>query len=469
MESLYKDIFGHEPSAVSRLDGAGSSRIYSRLSGDPTVIATIGADKRENEAFIYLSRKFSECGLPVPEVFGKSDDGLMYLQSDLGDVSLFDLIISDGAGSVKVRKFLSDAIRLLPEFQFRCRDLDIKQFYPRAKMDLRSAMWDLNYFKYCFLKAVMPDFDEDRLEDDFQTMASIVVRNPEEALMLRDFQSRNVMIHAESPYVIDFQGARYGSCLYDVASFLWQARAGFSSELRQSLISEYVDAVRCVTGMDIENLAVRLDYMVLFRTLQVLGAYGYRGYFEKKAHFVTSIVPAVNNLKELLGRFDFGAMPYLSELLKRMVSLRRFASKKSGKALTVRVISFSYKKGVPDDFSGNGGGFVFDCRAIHNPGRYDEYKSLTGTDVSVREFLERDGEMAHFLDSCYKLVDYSVEQYVRRGFTDLMVCFGCTGGRHRSVYGAESMARHLIGKYGVTVTVSLEHREQGITRICPER
>jgi hypothetical protein len=268
------------------------------------------------------------------------------------------------------------------------------------------------------------------------------------------------MVVEGKPYFIDFQGARYGAVHYDVASFLWQARAQYPVGLRQRLVDEYIKALKSYyPNIDIEHFKDTLNLYVLFRTLQVLGAYGYRGYFEHKAHFVQSIPMAIDNLRTLLRENDFADLPYLGTLLREMTSLPLFAPHTEEKELTVRITSFSYKKGIPDDLSGNGGGFVFDCRAIHNPGRYDEYKRLTGMDEPVITFLDKEEAMQEFLAHVYSIVDYSVEKYRARGFKNLMVSFGCTGGQHRSVYSAEHLAAHLSEKYGVRIL--LEHREQG--------
>lgn len=276
--------------------------------------------------------------------------------------------------------------------------------------------------------------------------------------MYRDFQSRNIMIHGGKPWLIDFQGGRRGPVEYDLVSFLWQARARFTPEMRRQLVEEYLRSARRYRSFDEKAFDRRLQYFVLFRTLQVLGAYGYRGYFEHKAHFVQSIPMAIDNLRALLAENDFADMPYLVDLLRRMIALPLFELSEEADELTVRITSFSYKKGIPEDASGNGGGFVFDCRAIHNPGRYDEYKQLTGMDEPVINFLDKEEAMQDFLEHVYGIVDYSVEKYRSRGFKNLMVNFGCTGGQHRSVYSAEHLAAHLREKFGVKVV--LTHREQ---------
>lgn len=464
LKQLYEQTFQVRPECVEPIAGAGSSRHYFRLRGVADVIGTVGTSKRENDAFRYLAGYFRGLSLPVPVVYAVSSDGMCYLQSDVGRDSLYSLLSAGDKGPESVEPLLFRVMELLPRFQYVASgSFDASYCFPRAAMDERAVMWDLNYFKYSFLKTTGVDFDEDRLEDDLLRIASVVSENPDGTLMLRDFQSRNVMIRDGRPSVIDFQGARLGDGLYDVASFVWQARAGFPDDLRRRLVDVYRRAVVGLTGCEPCNFERRLDVMVLFRTLQVLGAYGFRGYFEHKAQFMVTIPRAVATLRDVIDRLPTGLAPYLMSVLREVVALPRFAGNASSEGLTVTVMSFSYRKGIPDDFSGNGGGFVFDCRSMHNPGRYDRYKSLTGRDAPVIEFLEQQGEIEGFLDNCYRLVDPSVECYVRRGFSDLMVCFGCTGGRHRSVYGAERMARHLSQKYGVRVR--LIHREQGITEV----
>lgn len=285
--------------------------------------------------------------------------------------------------------------------------------------------------------------------------------------MYRDFQSRNVMIHNGEPWFIDFQGGRKGPCQYDVASFLWQAKANFSSELRKELIDEYIRSARRYRDIDKAHFMDTLRQFVLFRTMQVLGAYGFRGYFEKKPHFMQSVPFAIANLRALLAEKPFYEYPYLQELLQRLVDLKQFTSDLEKRQLTVRVISFAYKKGIPYDPTGNGGGFVFDCRAVNNPGKYDRYKPFTGLDRQVIDFLEADGEVFDFLEHCYALVDAATRRYIDRGFTNLYVAFGCTGGQHRSVYCAQHMAEHLNKLFNVKV--ELIHREQDIEQLFPRR
>ncbi len=350
---------------------------------------------------------------------------------------------------------------MLPDIQFLgAVGLDFSHCYPAKEFDKRSIMWDLNYFKYCFLKATGLEFQEDRLEDDFQAMSEVLMRGQSSTFMYRDFQSRNVMLTTEgNPLFIDFQGGRKGPFYYDVASFLWQAKANLPGSLRQELIGEYIDALRKYKPVDEEYFHEQLRHFVLFRTMQVLGAYGFRGYFEKKPHFMQSVPFAIANLRELLDN-PYPEYPYLNELLRQLVDMKQFTNEMANRQLTVKVMSFAYKKGIPNDATGNGGGYVFDCRAVNNPGKYDRYKPFTGLDKPVIEFLEEDGEILSFLDHCYALVDSSVERYIERGFSNLMVCFGCTGGQHRSVYSAQRMAEHINSKYNVKV--ELVHREQNI-------
>lgn len=434
---------------------AGSNRQYFRIIvGMETYIGVVGTSREENHAFVSLARHFAERGLNVPKVLAVSDDETVYIQEDLGTQSLYDAI-SDGRGhsgdySEEEIKLLEGTIAALPRFQTEGgKGLDYSVCYPQPEFDKRNIMFDLNYFKYCFLKQSGVDFHELRLEDDFEAFAEDLLRDSGPwGFMIRDFQARNVMLRDGTPYYIDFQGGRHGPMLYDVASFLWQASARFSPQLRERLFNVYAE--NC-PDRKLQWKDLRL--LVLFRTLQVLGAYGYRGLYERKKHFIDSIPPAIENLKSLLDVAE--KYPHLHETLTKLVKVHT-------PHLTVRVFSFSYKKGIPEDKSGNGGGYVFDCRATNNPGRYEQYKKLTGLDQPVIDFLEADGEILAFLDSVYKLADAHVARYIERGFTNLMFSFGCTGGQHRSVYSAQHLAEHIHEKYGVEVI--LVHREQNIEK-----
>ena len=471
LRQLYLSYIGHEPESIEAFPSSGSNRRYFRLTGQPTLIGVRGESVEENRAFIYLAGHFRRQGLPVPQVFAHSKDGLYYLQEDLGDTLLFDKLGTksrEGEDSARLFPLLRKVIRLLPVLQYKgAEGLDFGQCYPQPAFNRRSVLWDLNYFKYCFLKATGLDFQEDRLEDDFQAMADVLLAEDTPTFMYRDFQSRNVMLRADDePWFIDFQGGRRGPVYYDVASFLWQAKANFSDALRQTLVDEYMDSLRQFRPVDKACFKSRLRHFVLFRTLQVLGCYGFRGYFERKPHFLQSVPYALANLRNLLQE-PYKEYPYLSGLLLRMTELERFSPTPQTDHLVVRITSFAYPKGIPEDPSGNGGGFVFDCRAIHNPGRYEAYKPLTGLDEPVIRFLEEDGEISVFLEHVYALVDASVRKYLRRGFTSLCVSFGCTGGRHRSVYAAQHLARHLYDTFGVEV--DLHHREQGIRQNFPPK
>ena len=437
----------------------------------------------------------------MPQVLAVSDDGLRYLQTDLGSVSLFDAVRggreAGGRYNLEEQELLKRTIRQLPNIQIRgARGLDWQNCYPQPEFDEDSVLFDLNYFKYCFLKPSGLDFHELKLEANFRLMAKDLTSEQVDSFLYRDFQARNVMLDAEgNPYFIDFQGGRKGPYYYDLASFLWQASARYSNKLRRELVLEYYEALKLYTEVpSVRHFVTRLSLFVLFRTLQVLGTYGFRGYFERKKHFIESIPPAMDNLRELLKMGeDVFPYPYMMDMLRRLTELPQYAhieqpaasradgyktadsnvyvahpqdgpatfSKYDGKGpLRVRVFSFSYRKGIPEDTSGNGGGYVFDCRSTHNPGRYEPYKKLTGLDEPVIRFLEDDGEILTFLESVYKLADAHVRRYIDRGFTDLMFSFGCTGGQHRSVYSAQHLAEHIHSKFGIEVHVC--HREQGI-------
>lgn len=463
LKKLYTAYTGHEPESIEEMPASGSNRRYFRLKGTPNLIGVCGENIEENRAFLYMAEHFRRQGLPVPQVFIKSNDDIYYLQEDLGDTLLFNAIEKGrktGIFNEDEKQLLRKTLRLLPAVQFTgAEGMDFSYCYPQAEFNRRSILWDLNYFKYCFLKATGLDFQEDRLEDDFQKMADVLLCSSSATFMYRDFQSRNVLIKDGEPRFIDFQGGRKGPVYYDVASFLWQAKANYPDSLRQELLHEYIDALRKYQPVDEACFMTRLRHFVLFRTMQVLGAYGFRGYFEKKPHFIQSVPFAIENLRQLLHE-PYPEYPYLCRVLTELTKLKQFTDDPQKRRLVVKVTSFAYKKGIPEDSSGNGGGFVFDCRAVNNPGKYERYKPFTGLDEPVIRFLEDDGEIITFLKHVYALVDVSVERYMERGFTNLSVCFGCTGGQHRSVYSAQHLAEHLNRKFGIQV--NLIHREQNI-------
>ena len=442
----------------------------------------------------------------MPKVVAVDADELRYLQTDLGETSLYDALKdgrnAGGRYTQNEKLLLKKTIRELPAMQMvGAIGLDWTNCYPQPEFDEDSVLFDLNYFKYCFLKPTELDFHELKLEANFRMFAKDLTAEPTDSFLYRDFQARNVMIDAAgNPCFIDFQGGRKGPYYYDLASFLWQASAKYSHKLRRELVYEYYNSLKnYIEVPSVRHFVERLSLFVLFRTLQVLGAYGFRGYFERKKYFIDSIPAAIQNLRELL-ELDVFPYPYMIGMLKRLIQLPQFVqieeksmtrsdglkvddkniykghpqdgpatySKYDGKGpLVVRVFSFSYRKGIPEDESGNGGGYVFDCRSTHNPGRYEPYKKLTGLDAPVIRFLEDDGEILTFLESVYKLADAHVERYMQRGFTDLMFSFGCTGGQHRSVYSAQHLAEHLNGKYGIEVRIV--HREQGINGVLAAR
>ena len=488
---LYKDLTGREPQRITPLAGAGSNRQYFRVEGaGESRIAVIGTNQEENEAFIDLSKRFKQGNLPVPAVLAVSDDHMVYLQEDCGDLSLSAFMAQhrqeDGTLDEIALDALKATIRELPRFQFlpivsQTASEFFTHCFPQQEMDRTSVMFDLNYFKYCYLKLTGVECHEIRLEEDFRRLCADLLAVKEVGFMYRDFQARNVMLKEGRPFYIDFQGGRRGPIYYDVASFLWQASAKYSDELRQKLIDQYITSARCYMEIDKKDFMQKLHLFVLFRTLQVLGAYGFRGLWEKKQHFIDSIPQALQNLSHCIVHGSCDAYPYLKEislllidentktqklknsktqLISALLASDTTYCKKSDTPLVVDVYSFSYKKGIPEDASGNGGGYVFDCRSTHNPGRYEQYKQITGLDQPVIDFLEEDGEILTFLESVYRLVDFHVQRFIDRGFSHLMLSFGCTGGQHRSVYSAQHVAEHIHHKFGIEVHI--HHREQNL-------
>lgn len=465
---LYRSKYGCNPSSVTPLTGSASNRRYFRLtSGAGSAIGVIGTEVKENKAFVTIARHFKAKGINVPEIFGVSDDLSAYIQEDLGDAVLFDMLMTarrSGEDIRKVGSLLCKTMSMLPVIQYDgAEGLDFSICYPQPAFDRRMVMFDLNYFKYCFLKPSGLEFDEVLLQDDFEQFADELLEEDTDTFLYRDFNARNVMICGDEPYFVDFQGGRRGPVYYDVASFIWQARAKYSDASKERMLDSYLEALAAYCPVDHEEFVKRLDLFILFRLLQVLGAYGFRGLVENKGNFVTSIPAAISQLKGMVVKFT-DRYPYMSQTLERLCALPRFEEPVSDGTLEVRVCSFSFKKGIPQDPTGNGGGYVFDCRSIHNPGRYEPYKKLTGRDEPVIRFLEEDGGIMGFLEHVYGVVDPHVGTFISRGFTSLMVSFGCTGGQHRSVYCAEHLARHLAQKYP-GIRVRLIHREQNITEI----
>ena len=497
LESLFKKHFGSAPQKVEALCGSASHRRYFRLWGDGfSVIGVEGTDPEENQAFLTLDRHFASKGIRVPSVL--AEEGLCYLQEDLGGDSLFDVAVAGGHFN---EDLLCATLAALPKIQVEgAQGLDWSVCYPQPSFDGRMVDFDLNYFKYDYLKLTGAEFNEIRLQEDFDRLKADLLAEPSDTFLYRDFNARNVMVKDGEPWFIDFQGGRRGPVYYDVASFVWQAKAAYPAALREKLVSSYIKALKAYMPVDEKHFRERLRLFVLFRQLQVLGCYGFRGLWEKKQYFADSIPFALQNLRELL---PFPQYPYLTEVLAVLSDpAGTQVSKPSGRfapsilpvtscpagadsgplpltrpraamgldtcvpsgteQLTVTIYSFSFKKGIPEDASGNGGGYVFDCRGTHNPGKYEEYKQMTGLDQPVIDFLEKDGEILRFLDGVYSVVDHHVKRFMERGFTHLQVSFGCTGGQHRSVYCAEHLAAHLVKEYGVKV--HLIHRERGVER-----
>ena len=476
LNRLFEKKYGVMPLTAVPLTGSASPRRYYRLMCEgASCMGVIGTDKEENTAFIQLAGHFSKRGIPVPEVYDVSEDGMAYIQEDLGNEVLFDKYVgsrSDELQAEQTEDLLCRTMAMLPKIQFEgAEGLDFNLCHPQKEFGARSVMFDLNYFKYCFLKATGLEFHEMLLQDDFERFADDILScglpcvecHPADVptFLYRDFQARNVMVRDGQPYFIDFQSGRRGPIYYDVASFVWHARSNYDEGLKQRMLESYLESLAKYIDVDREKFFKNIRLFLLFRYLQVLGAYGFRGWVENKSNFVVSIPAATEALSELLKQ-PFDRYPYLMEVLNQMLALERFKPRtQSAGRLTVTVYSFSFKKGVPYDPSGNGGGYVFDCRSIHNPGRYEPYKKLTGRDKPVIKFLEDDGEVFSFLEHVYGVVDPHVQTYKERGFTDLMVSFGCTGGQHRSVYCAEHLAAHLAEKYP-DISVRLIHREQNI-------
>jgi aminoglycoside/choline kinase family phosphotransferase len=466
LKKLFEEHF-HIPAArVQPLQGelGGSGRKIIRLTNDEvSAIGILYGVREENAAFLEFSKHFLGHGLPVPEIYAENLDAGAYLEEDFGDVTLFEFLSKNREGD-NIAPAAVEAYRkvvaVLPRFQIEAgRDLDYGKCYPRASFDRQSINWDLNYFKYYFLRLAGISFNEQALEDDFESLTNFLLSADRDYFMYRDFQSRNVMLRGEEPFFLDYQGGRKGALQYDIASLLYDAKADLPPELRQQLLDLYIERLGEFIKIDRESFLHYFYAYVYVRILQALGAYGFRGFYERKAHFLQSVPYALKNVRWLLHNVKLPvALPTLMEAFNSMLAsekLQGLAS--SAENLTVRVMSFSFHRGMPKDESGHGGGFVFDGRSLPNPGREERFKVLTGRDAPVIEYLNQQESVHQFMASVMSLVDASVNEYQRRGFKSLMVSFGCTGGQHRSVYLAEQLAKRLRGRNGIEVV--MRHRE----------
>jgi aminoglycoside/choline kinase family phosphotransferase len=465
---LYKSWCGEEPAQVDVLPQSGSDRRYFRLynSKGETVIGTHGLNIPENETFVYFADRFKDKSLPVPEVIAVSYDKTIYLQQDLGDISLLNILEREGYQPA-VYELFKESLHQLARLQVLGDEgLNYNRCLTNKEFGKQAIMADLLYFKYYFLDALRKPYDKQQLIDDFEALSNYLTHTEYKYFMFRDFQSRNIMVNGEAVHFIDFQGGMKGAPQYDVASMLWQARANLPDNWKERLLEDYIDHFETVVQNSIDREVFRSQYngYVLIRLLQVLGAYGFRGLFERKAQFLTSIPQALNNLKWFVENNSLGiSVPEFKKVLQLCIDeevIQRFTPVQAtdDTPLLVKICSFSYRKGIPEDSSIHGGGFVFDCRGIDNPGRHHQYKEIHGRDKPVMEYLERQTKMQDFLNSVFDIVDISVEEYIKRGFDSLSVNFGCTGGQHRSVYAADALMRHLRNKY--KVKVELCHREQ---------
>jgi aminoglycoside/choline kinase family phosphotransferase len=466
---LFSRRYGRRPEAILEIAADGSTRQYFRLlrsEGNP-VVGAIGPDHEENRAFLSFAKAFRGIGLPVPEIYDEDREAGVWLEEDLGDTTLFQALTSHRSAQdpdvfpAEALELLRRSLTVLPRFQVEGHEaVDYRLAYPRQAFDRRSIRWDLNYFKYHFLKLAHVEFNEQRLEDDFSRLTGLLLEADSDYFLYRDFQSRNIMIREGEPWFIDFQGGRKGALQYDVASLLYDAKANLPPSVREGLLDHYLGALSEVAPIEEESFRIHFKGFVLIRLMQAMGAFGYRGFFERKRRFLESVPFAAKNLGGLVESGLPTKLPELEGVFNRIVE--RWAREESGdqvpSRLTVSVQSFSFKRGYPEDSSGHGGGHVFDCRGLPNPGRLDEYVDLTGQDEPVIDFLERSPLVQEFWEAVKGIAEMHVESYLDRGFTDLAFSFGCTGGQHRSVFMARKLADHLRVRFP-NVQSHLSHRE----------
>jgi aminoglycoside/choline kinase family phosphotransferase len=462
LNRLFGERFHSPVTHVHPLQGqlGGSGRQIIRLSNEKnTAIGIVYGVREENFAFLEFSKHFRKHGLPVPEIYGEDLDHGVYLEEDLGNITLYEFLSKnrdEGTIAPQVVEAYRKAVETLPRFQVEAgRDLNYQACYPIGSFDRQSVAWDLNYFKYYFLRLAGVPFNEQALEDDFGRLTDFLMTADRDYFLYRDFQSRNIVLRDGQPYFVDYQGGRKGALQYDIASLLFDAKADLPPELRQQLLDHYLDALSGYIKLDRETFMKHYYAYVYVRILQALGAYGFRGFYERKQHFLQSVPFAMKNLRWLLHHVTLPIeLPTLMAAFQSMLASEKLQGL-AGQAepLTLRIFSFSFHQGAPKDETGHGGGFVFDGRSLPNPGREERFKALTGKDTPVIEYLNQQESVHQFLASVMSLVDASVASYRERGFKNLMVSFGCTGGQHRSVYLAEQLSKHFRARNGVEVSV----------------
>lgn len=463
VKALFKNVCGIPAARIETIPQSGSDRIYFRIyAEDKTYIATYSANTKETNTFISFSEHFKAAGLPVPAIYGVNEENTLYIQEDLGVASLLNKLEEHGHNDYVYGLFKQSLSQLARIQILGDNGLDYNLCLTAKEFGKQAIMSDLLYFKYYFLDTLQLPYDKQAMLDDFEALSTYLTRTENKYFMFRDFQSRNIIIQNDQTYFIDYQGGMKGALQYDVASLLWQAKAELSEDWKSSLLNFYMDEADKLLEKPVDRITFVSQYngYVLIRLLQVLGAYGFRGLFERKAHFLSSIPLALNNLKFFLDNQRVGIItPEFDRVLHLVVApemMERFhvPQANANTPLVIEINSFSYKKALPVDESENGGGFMFDMRGILNPGRFEEYKKLTGKDKPVQDFLEQRTKMGKYLNSVWDLVDITVEEYMRRDFSNLMINFGCTGGQHRSVYAAEQTARHLRNKYKLKVNLN---------------
>jgi aminoglycoside/choline kinase family phosphotransferase len=468
--SFFKSVNPEPIERFEKLPKSGGDRVYFRIvTQKKSYIATYNENVKECETFLYFTDIFSKAKVPVPSIYFVSDDGKMYIQQDFGSTSLLNELENHGHDEY-VYDLFKKSLRSLAWLQIKGVDqLDFSYCLTSQEFGKQAIMSDLLYFKYYFLDTLKIPYDKEKLIDDFEALSNYLTHVEYKYFMFRDFQSRNICIQNNEVHFIDYQGGMKGALQYDVASLLWQARANLSQEWKNSLLEYYMDCVSEILAKPINRgrFVIQYNGYVLIRLMQVLGAYGFRGLFERKAQFLTSIPLALTNLRWFLANKKLGiVLPEYERILNLVVQeeiVDRFCTVQADELtpLVITINSFSYlRTGYPKDETTNGGGFVFDCRGLLNPGRFEEFRLLNGRDKAVIDFLEQQTLMPDFLNGIYNIVDISVEDYIKRGFASLTISFGCTGGQHRSVYAADTLARYLRNKFKVKIKIN--HIEQGI-------